>query len=50
MTDKYTDSLKQLCWEVYYSGYTNGYGVEDAKPIHKRAARSQFEQFWERNK
>lgn len=45
---EYDDPAKQLAWEACWFGYKNGYGVESFELIDKRAAMSQFEQWWTR--
>lgn len=43
------DNIKEACWTTWWQGYQMGKGVEKMDPIDKRAARTAFERWWERN-
>lgn len=43
------EELKELLWQSYWQGYKLGYGVEETIPVDKRAARSHFERWFDRN-
>lgn len=41
--------LKEMMWQACWFGYQMGYGVEEMKPIDKRAARTHFDRWWNEN-
>jgi len=40
--------VKPALWQAYWEGYKKGYDVEDYDEYDKRAARSMFEQWYDR--
>lgn len=45
----YDTFAKDLAWTAYWEAHQQVYGVEKTKPIDRRTAKHQFEQWWERN-
>jgi hypothetical protein len=46
---EYDDSIKQMCWQVYWEGFKLGRGVEFYEDVLRRTARTRFERWWKAN-
>jgi hypothetical protein len=43
------DVEKEIMWQMYWEGYKHAKDVEKMNDVSRRAARTNFEQYYERN-